>query len=79
MTDTDRLAALLYDVSVEAYQQRRWAQAPWPMDLYEWVADRLREHGVTVQPAAPAEGLDDMCPNCVTPWKCNGPHIPEAS
>ena len=17
---------------------------------------------------------DDMCPNCVTPWKCNGPH-----
>lgn len=20
---------------------------------------------------------DDMCPNCITPWKCNGPHIPE--
>lgn len=19
---------------------------------------------------------DDMCPNCVTPWKCNGPHVP---
>ena len=19
---------------------------------------------------------DDMCPNCVTPWKCNGPHEP---
>lgn len=19
---------------------------------------------------------DQMCPNCVTPWKCNGPHIP---
>jgi len=18
---------------------------------------------------------DDMCPNCLTPWKCNGPHI----
>lgn len=18
--------------------------------------------------------FDDMCPNCVTPWKCNGPH-----
>lgn len=17
---------------------------------------------------------DDMCPNCLTPWKCNGPH-----
>lgn len=20
---------------------------------------------------------DDMCPNCVTPWKCNGPHLME--
>ena len=20
---------------------------------------------------------DEMCPNCVTPWKCNGPHILE--
>lgn len=20
--------------------------------------------------------LNEMCPNCVTPWKCNGPHIP---
>lgn len=20
---------------------------------------------------------DYMCPFCVTPWKCNGPHIPE--
>lgn len=19
-----------------------------------------------------------MCPNCVTPWKCNGPHLEEA-
>lgn len=18
----------------------------------------------------------DMCPNCITPWKCNGPHLP---
>jgi hypothetical protein len=24
-------------------------------------------------PAAAAP--DDMCPNCVTPWKCNGPHL----
>lgn len=23
------------------------------------------------------EHPDDMCPNCVTPWKCNGPHVPE--
>lgn len=23
---------------------------------------------------AASGGEDDMCPNCVTPWKCNGPH-----
>lgn len=22
---------------------------------------------------------EEMCPNCVTPWKCNGPHIPPHS
>lgn len=21
------------------------------------------------------DDTDDMCPNCVTPWKCNGPHL----
>lgn len=28
----------------------------------------------------PVPILDDeyLCPNCVTPWKCNGPHIPES-
>lgn len=24
-----------------------------------------------------ADDLEPMCPNCVTPWKCNGPHIPD--
>lgn len=24
------------------------------------------------------EKEDDMCPNCVTPWKCNGPHLIES-
>lgn len=28
-----------------------------------------------LKPAAASDG-DDMCPNCVTPWKCNGPHHP---
>jgi hypothetical protein len=29
--------------------------------------------------AEPGDGYADyMCPNCVTPWKCNGPHIPES-
>lgn len=36
--------------------------------------DRLAELEAQVNPE-PAE-TDDMCPNCVTPWKCNGPHIP---
>lgn len=22
------------------------------------------------------DDYDTMCPNCVTPWKCNGPHVP---
>ena len=21
------------------------------------------------------EPFDEMCPNCVTPWRCNGPHV----
>jgi hypothetical protein len=35
------------------------------------------------EPAGPmpdSEAFDEagnMCPNCVTPWKCNGPHLPE--
>lgn len=28
---------------------------------------------ILVKPRAETE---DMCPNCVTPWKCNGPHRP---
>lgn len=29
-------------------------------------------------PAAELPPDEYMCPNCVTPWKCNGPHIPES-
>jgi len=25
----------------------------------------------------PFDEADNMCPNCVTPWKCNGPHLSE--
>ena len=25
----------------------------------------------------PYDEADDMCPNCQTPWKCNGPHFAE--
>lgn len=35
---------------------------------------------VTVKVLSPDAVVDDadlMCPNCITPWKCNGPHIEE--
>jgi len=27
-------------------------------------------------PEMVGDSLDGMCPNCCTPWKCNGPHEP---
>jgi hypothetical protein len=27
--------------------------------------------------AEPFDEADGMCPNCCTPWKCNGPHLSE--
>ena len=36
-----------------------------------WAA-RAQEKIVAMDNAGGEE--DDMCPNCVTPWKCNGPH-----
>ena len=36
------------------------------------------EAGVGKLPATPYYTGDKeaaMCPNCVTPWKCNGPHV----
>jgi hypothetical protein len=32
---------------------------------------------VTTQPDTDAPP-PDMCPNCVTPWKCNGPHLSDS-
>lgn len=31
----------------------------------------------TPAPVEPYDETDDMCPNCQTPWKCNGPHFAE--
>ena len=36
-----------------------------------WV-ERAQEKIAAMEAASGGE--DDMCPNCVTPWKCNGPH-----
>ena len=44
----------------------------------ERIADALAPS--PAEPAAPEppyDEADDMCPNCVTPWKCNGPHFIE--
>lgn len=43
------------------------------------VAAELRALAETNTYPVYADGDDEeyMCPNCVTPWKCNGPHIPE--
>jgi hypothetical protein len=34
------------------------------------------QHSARAALAQPSD--DGMCPNCVTPWKCNGPHIAPA-
>lgn len=35
-----------------------------------WVVLRSLSHG-----DRDFDEADGMCPNCVTPWKCNGPHL----
>jgi hypothetical protein len=57
------------------------------MDLYNYWADMRppKEETTMSEPTCPhcerpmilhAGTDDEMCPNCVTPWKCNGPHEP---
>ena len=35
---------------------------PKPCRRHEWLGRQWDE-------------ADNMCPNCITPWKCNGPHL----
>jgi hypothetical protein len=53
-------------------QLKRWKPASW--DEQSWVESPLYD---AAQPAAQDHPEEYMCPNCVTPWKCNGPHIPQ--
>ena len=48
------------------------------VQMMDWTAEHqpLQAAGGEVQRRDDANAADDMCPNCVTPWKCNGPHIP---
>lgn len=43
--------------------------------VYQAEVARLRKQ---IEDEPPEEDLDYMCPNCVTPWKCNGPHVVKA-
>lgn len=64
---------LIYDVAIVDWSDcdksefDRFNEEPWQYEtraLY------------TEQPAAlSADPVAEMCPNCQTPWKCNGPHI----
>jgi len=51
------------------------------LDDYDWhdAEDRQgrpRDRLQTPSPSPAADPEDMSCPNCVTPWKCNGPHVP---
>jgi hypothetical protein len=49
-------------------------------DMSPAQAWELKQRAMTMLDAALAQPVDDgMCPNCVTPWKCNGPHIAPAA
>ena len=56
MTDADRLAALLHADFMDAVPTHQ--RYPAPCSVCEGRAARLIAAGVTLQPAAPAEGLD---------------------
>ncbi len=42
------------------------------------VIERSRQQSRDANDELHAAGIDiddDLCPNCCTPWKCNGPHL----
>ena len=53
------------------------AAAPAPLDVDRAAPFGDRISADLAQEASPLYDPEYMCPNCVTPWKCNGPHIPE--
>lgn len=44
-------------------------------EVLGWVAKSELRHYELLEVLGDSVEFDDMCPNCVTPWKCNGPHI----
>jgi len=53
------------------------AATPAPLDVDRAAPFGDRISADLAQEASPLYDPEYMCPNCVTPWKCNGPHIPE--
>ena len=62
-----------------AIERLRYALAatPAPLDVDRAAPFGDRISADLAQEASPLYDPEYMCPNCVTPWKCNGPHIPE--
>ena len=54
------------------FGDKKKAKEP-PMELGHFVVDDSHLIPMMVEPYS----HEYMCPNCVTPWKCNGPHIDE--
>lgn len=48
-----------------------------PIYCFPWESGvQARGDGVGTARDGQWRDLDaEMCPNCVTPWKCNGPHV----
>lgn len=49
-------------------------EPPTVPELAHWAATGRPPRRFLPEPLGWDEA-DDMCPNCVTPWKCNGPHL----
>ena len=75
--ERSRIAAAVRDLrEFETPEPRHVKERAWNRALARVL--RLIEG---VEPVAPEpwDEADGMCPNCLTPWKCNGPHLSEQS
>lgn len=61
--DREDLKEMLGKIAKDAVDDDRLSLVEWA-ETHKLSADQFRETD---------EG--DMCPNCNTPWKCNGPHL----
>ena len=43
-------------------------------DVKQFISWLYDQYGIVKPTKIVEDYTDHMCPNCVTPWKCNGPH-----